>query len=49
MFLHVMVIQNPKKFKISPFFVSHDVMLEYICAKTNVQCNVLKNANRLKK
>jgi len=31
-FLHIMVIQNPKKFKISHFFVSYNVMLEYICA-----------------
>jgi hypothetical protein len=43
-FLHIMVVQNPKKSKKSFFLVSYDVMLEYIYTKTNDQCNVLKNA-----
>jgi hypothetical protein len=35
MFLHIMVDQNPKKSnaKKITFFISYDVMLEYICAK----------------
>jgi hypothetical protein len=35
MFLHIMVGQNPKKLnaKKTIYFISYDVMLEYICAK----------------
>jgi hypothetical protein len=46
-FLHIMVGQNSKKLnaKETTFFISYDVMLEYICAKKIIHHNILKIAN----
>jgi hypothetical protein len=51
MILHIMVGQNPKKWKAKETSIlnfSYEVMLTYIYAKTNCY-NVLENANIFKK